>query len=121
MRVRTNSFSLRSSQPVPVRWASIVCALAQTFIYRRDPLRLSDMQWPCHLPPPTGIPSVCWFVTVSVWTVAVNALCVCGMAVPECNPQIDELDSLVDKLNATESLSNFTVAVRKAWCRQCRE
>ena len=43
------------------------------------------------------------------------------MAVPECNPQIDELDSLVDKLNATESLSDFTVAVRKAWCRQCRE
>jgi len=42
-------------------------------------------------------------------------------SVPECNPPIDELDSLVDKLNANESLSDFTVAVRKAWCRQCQE
>jgi hypothetical protein len=39
--------------------------------------------------------------------------------VPECNPKIDELEMLVDKLNSNESLSEFTLAVRKAWCKQC--
>ena len=41
------------------------------------------------------------------------------IAVPECNPKIDELEMLVDKLNSNESLSEFTLAVRKAWCKQC--
>lgn len=41
------------------------------------------------------------------------------MTVPECNPKMDELGMLVDKLNSNESLSEFTLAVRKAWCKQC--
>jgi hypothetical protein len=39
--------------------------------------------------------------------------------VPECNPNIDGLDALVRKLNTNESLSDFTISVRKAWCHQC--
>ena len=43
-----------------------------------------------------------------------------GETVPECNPKIDGLDMLVDRLNTTESLSEFTHSVRKAWCLQCQ-
>jgi hypothetical protein len=42
-------------------------------------------------------------------------------AVPECNPRIEELDMLVERLNSNESLSDFTLAVRKAWAARCRE